>query len=65
MEHGPDLRLDPLLVFSSSLSFDSRYEESESDSSLLISSRLVGGAEFPAALDNFLAANIPATPLLL
>ena len=41
---GPDLRLDPLLV-SSSDSLESRYEESESDSSLLTSSEFDGRTE--------------------
>lgn len=55
MEQGPDLRLDPLLV-SLSVSLESRYEESESDSSLLTSSELEGGIELPGALESFLVS---------
>lgn len=53
MKQGLDFRLDPLLV-SSSESLDSGYEESESDSSLLTSSELEGGARLVCPLEALL-----------
>jgi len=54
-EEEPDLRLEPLLV-SSSESFDSGYEDSESDSSVLMSSELEGAMLLLEALEFFLAS---------